>query len=90
MCAIIVFDICFELYTEPLFGNVGLNGSLSKKVDVSTVNCIKSFSNREIELQLNAEGRMLLFYVDTNSKALVVSFRGADGIWKNIVLGTFK
>lgn len=67
-----------------------LNGSLSKKVDVSTVNCIKSFSNREIELQLNAEGRMLLFYVDTNSKALVASFRGADGIWKNIVLGTFK
>ena len=64
--------------------------SLSKKVDVSTVNCIKSFSNREIELQLNAEGRTLLFYVDTNSKALVASFRGADGIWKNIVLGTFK
>ena len=28
MCAIIVFDVCFELYTEPLFGNVGLNGSL--------------------------------------------------------------
>ena len=67
-----------------------LNGSLSKKVDVSTVNCTKSFSNREIELQLNAEGRMLLFYVDTNSKALVASFCGTDGIWKNIVLGTFK
>lgn len=67
-----------------------INGSLSKKVDVSTVNCIKNFSNREIELQLNAEGRMLLFYVDTNSKALVASFCGTDGIWKNIVLGTFK
>lgn len=67
-----------------------LNGSLSKKVDVSTVNCVKSFSNREIELQLNAKGRTLLFYVDTNSKALVASFCGVDGIWKNIVLGTFK
>lgn len=31
MCAIIVFDVCFELYTEPLFGNVGLNGSLNSK-----------------------------------------------------------
>lgn len=29
MCAIIVFDVCFELYAEPLFGNVGLNGSLN-------------------------------------------------------------
>lgn len=33
---------------------------------------------------------MLIFYVDTNSKALVASFCGTDGIWKNIVLGTFK
>ncbi len=67
-----------------------INGSLSKKVDVSTVTCTKSFSDREIELQLNVEGRMLLFYVDANSKALVASFCGTDGIWKNIVLGTFK
>lgn len=31
MCAIIVFDVCFELYAEPLFGNVGLNGSLKRQ-----------------------------------------------------------
>lgn len=36
MCAIIVFDVCFELYTEPLFGNVGLNGSLNN--DISALN----------------------------------------------------
>ena len=32
MCAIIVFDVCFELYTELLFGNVGLNGSLNTTI----------------------------------------------------------
>ena len=32
MCAIIVFDVCFELYTEPLFGNVGLNGRLGAQI----------------------------------------------------------
>lgn len=43
MCAIIVFDVCFELYTEPLFGNVGLNGSLngSNKPSLFTIaDCI--------------------------------------------------
>ena len=33
MCAIIVFDVCFELYAELLFGNVGLNGSILKYTD---------------------------------------------------------
>ena len=33
MCAIIVFYVYFVLYIELLFGNVGLNGSLNKKID---------------------------------------------------------
>lgn len=48
MCAIIVFDVCFELYTELLFGNVGLNGSIKEikltrhnieGIDTNSVQC---------------------------------------------------
>lgn len=54
MCAIIVFDVCFELYAEPLFGNVGLNGSLNNvatKNDISTLNpsgAIRLYSEKAI------------------------------------------
>lgn len=44
MCAIIVFDVCFELYAEPLFGNVGLNGSLNQKINsLNPSNAIRSY-----------------------------------------------
>lgn len=33
ICAIIVFYVYFVLYIELLFGDVGLNGSLNKKID---------------------------------------------------------
>lgn len=82
MCAIIVFDVCFESYTERLFGNVGLNGSLNNvatKNDISALNPtseIKLYTKLHIG-SLGAGWYRIaeaVFMTDTGSKGATSTF----------------
>ena len=75
MCAIIVFDVCFELYTELLFGNVGLNGSLNNK-----------FSQQYLVSNLSDVKDIGIYYIHNSSEMpsttgwyVILSFDRQDG-----------